>query len=94
MKKACVYTFSNTLDNYGQVLQYLATQLFLEKLDYKAYILRKEEPKVVKIPIHRRIYLRVRGIASYYWHIFKPVPVVEKPPIPEKQRLMNDFFKT
>ena len=40
MKRALVYTFSETLDNYGQVLQYLATQIFFEKSGVEASVLR------------------------------------------------------
>lgn len=45
MRKIVVYTFSNTLDNYGQVLQYLATQIFFEKLGYEASLLQYEPLK-------------------------------------------------
>jgi len=37
---ACVYTFSRTQDNYGEVLQYLATQEFLETQGIRACLIR------------------------------------------------------
>lgn len=39
MAKIGVYTFDFTKDNYGQVLQYLATQEFLKSLGHKASLL-------------------------------------------------------
>lgn len=43
MKKIGVMTFSSETDNYGAVLQYLATQEFLKEFDYDVYLLR---PKI------------------------------------------------
>ena len=37
---ACVYTFSKSQDNYGQVLQYLATQEFLESQNIHSFLIR------------------------------------------------------
>lgn len=68
MKKGYVYTFSNTLDNYGQVLQYLAIQTFLGHLDYKTYILRYKPqhsesfPKLVYRALNYRLQLLLKKI--------------------------------
>lgn len=40
MAKIGVLTFSNTIDNYGQVLQYLATQEYLESRGHDVWLLR------------------------------------------------------
>ena len=37
-KEIGIITFSNTLDNYGQVLQYLATQEYLESRGHYAFL--------------------------------------------------------
>lgn len=38
MSKIGVITYSFTVDNYGQVLQYLATQKYLQSLGYEAFL--------------------------------------------------------
>ena len=38
MAKIGIITFNFTLDNYGQVLQYLATQEYLKKLGHQAIL--------------------------------------------------------
>lgn len=42
MAKICVITFANTTDNYGQVLQYLATQEYLKGRGHDSYLLRSK----------------------------------------------------
>lgn len=99
MKKACVYTFTNAIDNYGQVLQYLAIQLFMEKLGYKTYVLRHDgNPQpTVQPPFYKRI------INGFSWRIKaiykkkivsnqkikKSINTLEDP----KEILLRDFFK-
>lgn len=39
MAKICVLTFANAVDNYGQVLQYLATQEYLKERGHEPYLL-------------------------------------------------------
>lgn len=39
MAKICIITFANTTDNYGQVLQYLATQEYLRARGHEPYLL-------------------------------------------------------
>lgn len=100
MKKACVYTFTNAVDNYGQVLQYLAIQLFMEKLGYKAYVLRhdgKPQP-TVHLPLYKKIIKgiswRIKAIKKKVLVSFrgknKPINIPEDP----KELLLRDFFKT
>lgn len=48
-KTAALYTFSDTLDNYGQVLQCLSTQLFFEQLGYDVSVIRYN-PQKKEIP--------------------------------------------
>lgn len=45
MAKICVITFANTTDNYGQVLQYLATQEYLKGRGHDSYLLRSKGHK-------------------------------------------------
>jgi hypothetical protein len=45
MAKIGVVTFSNTLDNYGQVLQYLAIQEYLKERGHDPYLLRQLDDK-------------------------------------------------
>lgn len=51
MRNVGVVTYSNTIDNYGQVLQYLATQEFLKEFDYKSFLLRVKQ----KNPLWKRV---------------------------------------
>ena len=62
MQKIVVYTFSNTLDNYGQVLQYLATQIFFEKLGYEASLLQYE-------PLAESLWYRLK---NKIWRLIHP----------------------
>lgn len=43
MAKIGVITFTDTLDNYGQVLQFIATKEYLESRGHKVYMLRNEK---------------------------------------------------
>ena len=52
MQNIGVVTYSNTIDNYGQVLQYLATQEFLKEFDCECFLLRCAEKK---IPLWKRL---------------------------------------
>ena len=45
-KKIGIITFCNTLDNYGQVLQYLATQDYLEARGHSVYLYQSKGHKV------------------------------------------------
>lgn len=47
MAKIGIVTFSNTVDNYGQVLQYLAQQEYLEKRGHKVYLIRVGSSKSI-----------------------------------------------
>ena len=51
MLKVGVVTYSNTIDNYGQVLQYLATQEFLRDFGCESFLLRVKK----KIPLWKRL---------------------------------------
>lgn len=42
--KIGIVTFTNTLDNYGQVFQYLAIQEFLKQRGHSVYLLRQGKP--------------------------------------------------
>lgn len=46
MAKICVITFANTTDNYGQVLQYIATQEYLKSRGHDPYLLRSKGHKL------------------------------------------------
>lgn len=66
MAKIGVYTFDFTKDNYGQVLQYLATQEFLKSLGHEATLLGMKGacPTLCgKLKwVLRRIALKIRGV--------------------------------
>lgn len=72
--KIGIATFSNTLDNYGQVLQYLATQEFLKKLGHECYMLREKVSTYdklvcsVKKAIKRVIYFRRKKTEFAVWN--------------------------
>lgn len=55
MKKLGLVTFSNTYDNYGQMLQTLATIEFFKHRGYEVYLLRQRLPfiKLLKRKAHR-----------------------------------------
>lgn len=54
-KRIGIVTFHNTLDNYGQVLQYLATQEYLEKRGHEVYLYQSLGHKVSVIKRIKRI---------------------------------------
>lgn len=58
MAKIGVVTYSQTTDNYGQVLQFLATKLFLEELGHEVRLLR---PRGHNKDVAARILRRVLG---------------------------------
>lgn len=73
MAKIGVITFSDTTDNYGQVLQYLAIHEYLKQRGHKPFLLRY---KSKKSPLWRRV-------VSYIYHYIFSVPK----PAPEKSEL-------
>ena len=58
MAKIGVVTYSQTIDNYGQVLQFLATKLFLEELGHEVRLLR---PRGYNKDVVARITRRLLG---------------------------------
>lgn len=81
MAKICVVTFTNTTDNYGQVLQYLATQEYLKGRGHEPYLLRSKG--------HKRSFLqKVFCKLRYYAFPSKPVVYSDK----EKEQL-EEFGK-
>lgn len=67
MAKICVITFANTTDNYGQVLQYLATQEYLKGRGHDSYLLRSKG--------HKRSVL-TKIIRKLKFYVFPPKPMV------------------
>lgn len=65
MTKVGVATFSNAVDNYGQVLQYLATQEYLRTLGFYAVLL---QPTGHRISWVGRNMLRMRNFLGYIKH--------------------------
>lgn len=68
--KIGVYTFSNAVDNYGQVLQYLATYEYLKERKHDVFLLRLKSP-VIK-PVIIKFYGFFRGLLkqneeSVFW---------------------------
>lgn len=76
MAKIGVITFSDTTDNYGQVLQYLAIHEYLKQRGHETFLLRY---KSKKSPLLRRI------LSKIYHTVYKPIP---KPPV-KKSELME-----
>ncbi len=79
MAKICVITFANTTDNYGQVLQYLATQEYLKGRGHDSYLLRSKG--------HKKSIL-AKAIRKLKRHIFPPKPVV----LSERERKQMEEF--
>ncbi len=76
MAKIGVITFSDTTDNYGQVLQYLAIHEYLKQRGHEPFLLRY---KSKKSPIIRRI------LSKMYHAVIKPT---KKAPV-KKSELME-----
>ena len=70
MAKILVTTFNNTLDNYGQVLQYLATQEYLRNRGHRPYLLVSKGNRVLLID---RIKQKVRSVLSRFKRKYQPV---------------------
>lgn len=68
-KKIGIITFSNTLDNYGQVLQYLATQIYLEERNHEVYLYLppKYRPSIINI-IKRKIKNIIKKIVLCFFY--------------------------
>lgn len=69
MAKIGVYTFDFTLDNYGQVLQYLATQAFLNALGHHTTLLSMQGPYP---SLSRRIKGLIKRAVLKLYHLFRP----------------------
>lgn len=61
MAKIGVYTFSNTKDNYGQVLQYLATQEYLNSRGHNTCLII---PLDEKISLHKRFLYKLTSVIN------------------------------
>jgi len=61
IKTIGIYTFSNTLDNYGQVLQYLATQEYLEMRGCLPFLY---VPQGHKVSLWKRLKRQIRRIVK------------------------------
>lgn len=99
MKKACVYTFTNAIDNYGQVLQYMAIQLFMEKIGYKAYVLRHDgtPQQTIQLPFYKRLFKglnwRVKAICKKVFVSYQEKSEITNNLEDQKEILLRDFFK-
>lgn len=84
MKKVGVITFSSETENYGAVLQYLATQEFLKEFDFDVYLLR---PRMKIPPLWRRILNKLI-------RTMRNIKTVAKPQIvDEKTKLFREMHK-
>ena len=70
MAKILVTTFNNTLDNYGQVLQYLATQEYLRNRGHRPYLFLSTGNRVLLID---RFNLQVRSVLTRFHRKIQPV---------------------
>lgn len=59
MAKICVTTFADSSDNYGQVLQYLATQEYLKSRGHEPYLFISRGHR---FPLHKRVLNKLRKI--------------------------------
>lgn len=85
MRKIIISTFCGTLDNYGQVLQYLATQVYFEKIGWDASLLQV----VSKRPVLTRIKNKIKTLLSFTGTLS---PDVSKITSDTEQQVRNDFF--
>ncbi|MBR2469454.1 MAG: polysaccharide pyruvyl transferase family protein [Fibrobacter sp.] len=60
--KVGVVTYSSTIDNYGQVLQYLATQEFLKDFDFDVFLLREKVNNPLWKRLLRPLYYFIKNI--------------------------------
>ncbi|CAK7071629.1 MAG: hypothetical protein BACD_03380 [Bacteroides rodentium] len=86
MAKIGVLTFHDTTDNYGQVLQYLATQIYLESRGHEAHLLYI---KPSSRSIARKVYDKIYRLFSQ--HIpTKNISEIQK----EKNHIYYKWFST
>jgi hypothetical protein len=93
MKKIGVMTFSNAVDNYGQVLQYLATQEYLRMLGYYAALLLPIGHRLRRIDIWKYRLRRIKDIIVKYFFKNEPNTVIEPASLDELTRLKMSEFK-
>lgn len=71
MARICVSTFASTTDNYGQVLQYLATQEYLKQRGHDPYLLRSKGHK-------KNLFEKIFKHLLWRWHQIYPKKLTEK----------------
>lgn len=67
-KKLGIITFSNTLDNYGQVLQYLATQEYLSQRGHEVFLYQSLGHKKWSI---FRLKRKLRKMIKFIYNLFQ-----------------------
>lgn len=80
MAKICVATFADTPDNYGQVLQYLATQEYLKSRGHDPYLFISRGHR---FPLHIRVINKLKKI------FFSPKPIV----LSEEKKRYAEIYK-
>lgn len=98
MLKIGVLTFSFTIDNYGQVLQYLATQEYLGQKGYKAVLV---EPCGWRDTFLRRLKNKIRSVIQKIKNkLYREKPVIKEIKISETdatileiERQKSEIFK-
>lgn len=95
MARIAVYTFSNSEDNYGEVLQYYATQSYLQRRGHNVDLLRFK-PSITLISKLKRIIKKVlprkdnklegEALIFYEWHKWSEIYSKSHPRYFEKFR--------
>lgn len=90
MSKILVVTFTNTVDNYGQVLQYYATQEFLSMRGHDVYV-HRDIPILDKRPTWRKIASKIKA-ALYSTFRPSPIQVDWRSQLSERERMKQELF--
>ena len=90
MPKIGVLTFSFTIDNYGQVLQYLATQEFLQSKGFESVLVEPSGWRISKAQSCKR---RIRGLIDRIkgkWHTFRyDLAGIPQAEVPDERRELS-----
>lgn len=91
MAKIGVLTFYGTTDNYGQVLQYLATQEFLNSLGNETYLVI---PTGYRLTISRRIKSKIYKILHPFSLFCNKKQIIDCPDeISQDERAKSEIFR-
>ena len=90
MTKIGVLTFHNTSDNYGQVLQYLATQEYLTGRGHEASLICSQGHRVT---LMKRVLIVARSIVTRFFKKKKDVAPIKNTPQVGNEKEKQEIFK-